>query len=529
MAHHPLFESDPAESPHAAQPHDGKETGLPAGSAGSESDLQELAAKFTLHGGGRLSPDLSADLALQIVLNEIVEQACLTTGATAAAIVLERAGEWVCRASSGENAPQLGARFDTESGLSGACVKTRRVQRSDDALTDPRADNEACRQLGIRSVIILPLLLEDALAGVFEVFSARPSAFSERDERTLEALSQRVLNNLRRASEPMPELKKSSRKYPTMAEIIVADLTSVSPIAADPVLGAPVLADPFSAGLLAKKVAADEVVGKSLATEKIGVGSGDAVSVVSSSTKQDLKGTERTEQAEDTPRETNLITWLCGVTILSAAVLLALLAGQRLTGRKLVLRAHRRPAPAASLNQSSDNLPFDSGHSNSPIAETRSDRAVPSDTDSSGSSTVTSLPRAEQAPPAGSLLVYENGKEIFRLPPGQSSAVMRASGVEPLPSNREQFLSSGDKAILRRVEPEYPEDARRQGIEGAVVVDVGIDGDGRVLEVKTVSGPPLLAAAVNTAVKQWLFKPRSVNGHPVQMQTRITLNFRLPH
>jgi TonB family protein len=79
------------------------------------------------------------------------------------------------------------------------------------------------------------------------------------------------------------------------------------------------------------------------------------------------------------------------------------------------------------------------------------------------------------------------------------------------------------------VEPEYPEEARQKGIEGAVVVDVDIDRDGKVLEVKTVSGSPVLAEAVMDAVKLWVFKPHSVGGHPVQMETRITLNFRLPH
>ena len=74
-----------------------------------EWDLGELAAKFAEHGGGRVSPEISADLALQIVLNEIVEQACLATGASGAAIVLERGGEWVCRASAGSKRSAIGS------------------------------------------------------------------------------------------------------------------------------------------------------------------------------------------------------------------------------------------------------------------------------------------------------------------------------------------------------------------------------------------------------------------------------------
>src|SRR5579862_5544669 len=71
-----------------------------------EADLAQLAAVFSAHGGG-VSPELSADLALEIVLNEIAVQACLSTGATGAAIALLRDGEMVCRASDGVTAPGL--------------------------------------------------------------------------------------------------------------------------------------------------------------------------------------------------------------------------------------------------------------------------------------------------------------------------------------------------------------------------------------------------------------------------------------
>jgi hypothetical protein len=62
---------------------------------------------------------------------------------------------------------------------------------------------EGFRQSDIRSVMILPLLRNDNdLVGVFELFSPRPSAFGERDQSTLEALGQRVLKNLQLASDP---------------------------------------------------------------------------------------------------------------------------------------------------------------------------------------------------------------------------------------------------------------------------------------------------------------------------------------
>lgn len=87
---------------------------------------------------------------------------------------------------------------------------------------------------------------------------------------------------------------------------------------------------------------------------------------------------------------------------------------------------------------------------------------------------------------------------------------------------------SADSSLLYRVEPDYPEAARRQNIQGSVVLEVRIGADGSVQDVRVASGPPLLAQAASDAVKQWKFKPHLVNGSPVEMQTMVTLNFRLP-
>src|SRR6266849_6204260 len=176
-----------------------------------ETDLADLTARFAAASGPGLSPELSAELALEIVLHEIVEQTCLATGATGAAIVLERNGEMVCRASAGPTAPELGARLDGGAGLSGECIRTREVQRCEDAWVDSRADGEASRRLGVRSVVVLPLVLKEKVVGIFEAFSSRASAFGERDERTLEALVGRVVKNLERAAHPFELAQERAR------------------------------------------------------------------------------------------------------------------------------------------------------------------------------------------------------------------------------------------------------------------------------------------------------------------------------
>ena len=127
----------------------------------------------------------------------------------------------------------------------------------------------------------------------------------------------------------------------------------------------------------------------------------------------------------------------------------------------------------------------------------------------------TNATRSNDAAPAeGSLSVYENGKEVFRMPPSAqpASSVAREGIVEVSPEG----------SPVHRVEPEYPEAARQQGIQGLVVLDVRIGRDGAVQDVKVVSGKQVLADAAIAAVKQWKFKPEKV-----ERQTRVTLNFRM--
>ena len=155
------------------------------------SDVAELARTLAAHGGGAES----FDLALDLVLNEVVEQARLATGATGAAIALARSGEMVCRATTGADAPDLGVRVETRSGLSGACLQTGKIQQCGDTETDPRVNAEACRRLGVKSMLVLPLGYGKEPFGILEVFSSRPNAFSEQDVNALQVLARRVVQN----------------------------------------------------------------------------------------------------------------------------------------------------------------------------------------------------------------------------------------------------------------------------------------------------------------------------------------------
>ena len=65
-------------------------------------------------------------------------------------------------------------------------------------------------------------------------------------------------------------------------------------------------------------------------------------------------------------------------------------------------------------------------------------------------------------------------------------------------------------------------------IEGAVELVATISKSGDISAVKVASGNPQLARAAVDAVKQWKYKPYLLNGEPVEIQTQITVNFKLP-
>jgi hypothetical protein len=158
---------------------------------------QEPATRAEMLYPGKDSGNSLAGMAqrdLHAALQLLAERAQYITGASGAAIALRRGGhnDMLCHASAGSNAPELGALLSAESGLSGESVRTRQPLRCDDAESDPRVNRQSCRELGIASVVVMPIVSEDQVLGVFELFSGRPKAFDERDLSALQRLGEMV-------------------------------------------------------------------------------------------------------------------------------------------------------------------------------------------------------------------------------------------------------------------------------------------------------------------------------------------------
>jgi TonB family protein len=432
---------------------------------GSDLHLAELTATLASHGGGTHS----ADLALDLLLNEIVEQARLATTATGAAIALIQDDELVCRATTGANAPGLGDRLSTRTGLSGACIQTRRVQRCDDTEIDPRVDAASFRGLEVRSILAVPVLNGEELAGIFQIYSPRPSAFSDRDIQTVQALSRRILDNIRRAAE-------------------VSVVSALSPSSSS----ASSNADQNSAELVAPEIPS-QVAG-----------------------------------AKRHPRD--LWTDILNATVIGLALLLGWMLG-RAEWQRVAGEARRQPANASSA-QRPDGAPKTPITSQANAAPRQSTDEKRRDSAGSDQSNIKSRPKVSAA---SDLVVYERGKVVFRMTPAQKSS---GTGVVSNPKATGDETDAGNMTTLSpevaseyligRVEPQYPEDARRQHVQGTVTLTAVVGVDGTVRNLTVLSGDSALAPAALDAVRQWRFKPYQVNGHATEFATRITVNFVLP-
>ena len=94
-------------------------------------------------------------------------------------------------------------------------------------------------------------------------------------------------------------------------------------------------------------------------------------------------------------------------------------------------------------------------------------------------------------------------------------------------SDRVRISSDTEQAVSRPVGPSYPLLARQIKVQGSVVLQALIRSDGNIQDLHVLSGPAILSAAAQEAVRQWRFKPYYQEGRPVATEARITVNFTI--
>jgi TonB family protein len=445
-----------------------------------EPDSAEAVSESRL-GAFRGREDLPSDLALDLRLREILQQARLTTAANGAVIALALGERMVCRATLGDKSPSVGVSMNTRSGLAGACVQSREMQLCDDSLADPRVNAMACRDLDIRSIVVLPVLGGGELWGILEVFSSAPRAFSDSDLQSLQSLSRKISRTVQEA------IQSGSRAVASGA------FTRPNP-----------------------------------------------ESTVSETLPYPNPAERYSQDAVPRDYRTGVLT----VAVLALAVFLGWMVGR--VGWSMAV--NRAPIQLPLTSDALPPVPVTADAQQGPPKQV--EVLDPQPAVSGPEPPISARPTAKTNPeigkpagPQGGLVVYEHGKVVFRMPPDKGDAPVKdpADVVEPeaiqKAATREEDGTispapvtppARNNYLLERVEPQYPEAAKQQHIQGPVVLDVLVGIDGSVKDLSVISGDALLAGAATDAVRQWRFKPHQLKGRAVEFETRITVNFALP-
>jgi periplasmic protein TonB len=123
---------------------------------------------------------------------------------------------------------------------------------------------------------------------------------------------------------------------------------------------------------------------------------------------------------------------------------------------------------------------------------------------------------------------------LTRGTPGGIGAIIDSVGTGPAVVVKREVptklsISSGVMVgnLLEKTMPQYPAVARVAGIQGVVVLQATISQNGLIQNLRVISGPPMLQRAAMDAVRSWRYKPYLLNGQPVEVETTISVVFKL--
>jgi len=145
------------------------------------------------------------------------------------------------------------------------------------------------------------------------------------------------------------------------------------------------------------------------------------------------------------------------------------------------------------------------------------------------------LPSKVEAPPVRSESTRaEMETSVPSIPVSETKQAQTAGGHQPLaaiphPAEERAYSKQALPLYLKNPPPEYPPAARRRGYEGRVVMDVLIDREGRVGNIKIFqsSGHKVLDQAAMETVRGWLFAPARRGDEAAEMWVKVPLTFRL--
>lgn len=500
-------------------------------------------------------------------VNKLVQRVQTFTGATGAAIALREGLEMVCRASRGNNAPDVGMVLSLDGTFTGLAVTGMKAVRCDDTENDSRVDPEISRALRIKSMAVVPVLSGMKVTGVIAVFSGLGNAFSDTHMAVLKTMADGLGAVIQRwiegpgatmtpAAAPAPKIEARPTPAPQTKFEPATRVEEPKPV----VVSAP---KPMAAPAAAAAAPALDKGSESKAPAKK-ESQGKWKPVVAP--KQDEEAAPvlvKTPKAE--PRPEPMFSAPVFVTDsssdkegaknpmvyggIAAVVLFAAIGGYFMFGHSSSAKsaapttaAAAQPAPTTPVPAPAATTPSTTPAATTPgavaagskqnpanpaekpvkptqIADTTRTLAGPAPMQVKAPAASNEQSGGEVAPPSITLAANNAGPALD-VPMTTSAPRLSA----PAPVNAVVVPSK----LLQRVNPSYPAAARQYRVEGAVTISATIGSDGRVHEAKVISGPPMLRESAESAVKQWKYAPSTVNGRPVESTVQIVLQFKMP-
>jgi TonB family protein len=432
------------------------------------------------------------------IIHAATEFARILTGAHGVALGVQIKGVFVCRARSGDLAPELGSLLHADSGISGACLRSGSVVVCDDAVSDDRVNPEACRALGVRSIVATPVHGTTGPVGMLEAFSKEPSAFSGDRVEALKALTA-IIETAHSFEIRERETRERDKAIDSTRALLARRISpaTISPRGMRKAISEDKLSRRILDGPASKRrywIAA--MVASALLLGSLGVWLGlHDPTPDTAATDAPTPVAPQKSEAKPVPRHTTFLKPEAGIVLPRP--------DRRADG---VLRKAAEISPmqvqrVQDQRETAGNSALPPEEVGEGFIASKASNAEPSPVDIAPPSTGVTLP-----------------------------TVARTNAALPTLENRDAPVSQGvtEARLIHQVQPVYPAQALALRLSGDVTLNATIAADGRVRGVGVVSGQPVLAAAAIDAVRKWRYAPSLLDGKPVAVEKQITVAFKLP-
>jgi len=513
------------------------------------------------------------------------------TNASGAAIALleDNSGELVCFTRSGSMAPDIGATVSVEGSFVGLSVQTGKQLCCEDTAADARGYVAALNSIGIRSLAVTPIHLNNRVIGVLVIFADAPGAFSAVNLSRLNAMASQIavlvpekqaLQGTQHRGQSLahtsPDASRPNPPVPAMDSTLLQDFATADMAARQ--LGKE------RTRLLVSGVAATLMIASTLVWSFL--------KMRESAVAGPVTGLQHAKNNVETPRQTAVPT--AGLPQASAHS--PRLNPNGITGQHgespggerqaaLPARPSSRFEPSTMQSMRSNSGSNASEASNAGLPIEPPNPATPAAPVSVNFVPAQLVHVLAPVYPAGAKPSLATETVVLRFTVGKDGRVMNPEFLKGLPAFKRAALdavgqwqytpaltngkpveqqmevsldidpstpsqaapsSAGPSDVadanaklpmttqagfvpaqlVRSVRPVYPALARQWLTIGTVVVRVKVERDGRVADPEVLRGPMLFRRAALDAVRQWQYRPAMANGQPVDQQIEVSLDFR---